>query len=64
MQILRAFQIIKQDGMYKANIIYNTVENGVITKANNRQTMYITDLETTSFVESIDKFLTDLINAE
>lgn len=64
MQILRAFQIIKQDGMYKANIIYNTVENGVITKANNRQTMYITDLEVASCVEGIDKFLTDLINAE
>lgn len=64
MQILRAFQIIKQDGMYKASIIYNTVENGVITKANNRKTMYITDLEVASCVEGIDKFLTDLINAE
>lgn len=64
MQILRAFQIIKQDGMYKANIIYNTVENGVITKANNRQTMYLTDLEVVSCVDGIDKFLTNLINAE
>lgn len=62
MQILRAFQIIKQDGMYKANIIYNTVENGIITKANQRKTIYLTDETTVKNASSLDEFFTQMIS--
>lgn len=65
MQILRAFQIIKQDGMYKATTVFNTIDaNGKTVKNNARRTDYLLDEEMISHVKALDDFLVNIINAE
>ena len=65
MQILRAFQIIKQDGMYKVTTVFNTIDaNGKTVKNNARRTDYLLDEEMISHVKALDDFLVNIINAE
>lgn len=65
MQILRAFQIIKQDGMYKVTTVFNTIdENGKTVKNNERRTDYLLDEEMISHAKALDDFLVNIINAK
>ena len=65
MQILRAFQIIKQDGMYKVTTVFNTIdENGKAVKINNRRSDYLVDADMALHAQALDEFLTGILNAE
>lgn len=65
MQILRAFQIIKQDGMYKVTTVYNSIdENGKTVRNNARRTDYVINEEMVSNIKALDDFFTDMLNKE
>lgn len=65
MQILRAFQIIKQDGMYKVTTVFNTIdETGKTVKVNNRRSDYLVDADMVANAQALDEFLTNMLNAE
>lgn len=65
MEILRAFQIIKQDGMYMVNTISHTVDDeGNILKPNNRNSSYVLEDNVISCLGIVEDYLRDKLNAE
>ena len=65
MKILRAFQVINQDGSAVISSTYNEVnEAGEITKRNEKNSFYAVDKELQMHIDAIRAYLSDLLNSE
>lgn len=57
-KILRAFQIINQDGGYAVSSTYNEVDDaGNQTKKNVRDSFFAVDLELKSHIDAIEEYI-------
>lgn len=57
-QILRAFQVIKRDGMYSVASTYNEVDNqGNIIKLNEKDSFIAMDSILQSHIEAIEQYI-------
>ena len=60
MKILRAFQVIKRDGMYTVSSTYNEVDDqGNITKLNEKDSFIAVDIELNANIAAIEQYIKD-----
>lgn len=58
MKILRAFQVINQDGAYVLSSTYNEVdENGATVRKNVKDSFYAVDEEFKSHIDAIEDYI-------
>lgn len=58
LKILRAFQVIKRDGMYGVASTYNEVDdNGNITKLNEKDSFIAVDSTLQSHIAAIEQYI-------
>lgn len=59
MKILRAFQVINQDGTYVLSSTYNEVDDstGVPTRKNAKDSCYAVDTELKSHIDAIEDYI-------
>lgn len=64
MEILKGFQVIKQDGMNIMNTMSIIVdEKGNITNPNKRSSFYVMDNEVNQKLKDIEDYLSERINS-
>ena len=64
MEILKGFQVIKQDGMNIMNTMSIIVdEKGNITNQNKRSSFYVMDNEVNQKLKDIEDYLSERINS-
>lgn len=64
-KILRAFQIINQDGGYAVSSTYNEVDDaGNRTKKNARDSFFAVDLELRSHIDAIEEYINNRLAGE
>lgn len=60
MKILRAFQVIKRDGMYSVSSTYNEVDGqGNITKLNEKDSFIAVDSELNAHIAAVEQYIRD-----
>ena len=60
MKILRAFQVIKRDGMYSVSSTYNEVDDqGNITKLNEKDSFIAVDSELNAHIAAVEQYIRD-----
>lgn len=60
MKILRAFQVIKRDGMYTVSSTYNEVDDqGNITKLNEKDSFIAVDRELNANIAAVEQYIRD-----
>lgn len=60
MKILRAFQVIKRDGMYSVSSTYNEVDGqGNITKLNEKDSFIAVDEALVSQIAAVEQYIKD-----
>lgn len=60
MKILRAFQVIKRDGMYSVSSTYNEVDGqGNITKLNEKDSFIAVDSELNAHIAAVEQYVRD-----
>lgn len=60
MKILRAFQVIKRDGMYAVSSTYNEVDDqGNITKLNEKDSFIAVDSELNAHIAAVEQYIRD-----
>lgn len=60
MKILRAFQVIKRDGIYNVTSAYNEVDDqGNITKLNEKDSFIAVDATLQLHIAAIEQFIMD-----
>ena len=60
MKILRAFQVIKRDGMYSVSSTYNEVDSqGNITKLNEKDSFIAVDSELNAHIAAVEQYVRD-----
>lgn len=60
MKILRAFQVIKRDGMYAVSSTYNEVDGqGNITKLNEKDSFIAVDSELNAHIAAVEQYIKD-----
>ena len=60
MKILRAFQVIKRDGMYAVSSTYNEVDDqGNITKLNEKDSFIAVDRELNANIAAVEQYIRD-----
>lgn len=60
LRILRAFQVIKRDGIYSVASTYNEVdENGNITKLNEKDSFIAVDPTLQSHIAAIEQYIAE-----
>lgn len=60
MNILRAFQVIKRDGMYAVASTYNEVDDqGNITKLNEKDSFIAVDSELNAHIAAVEQYIRD-----
>lgn len=60
MKILRAFQVIKRDGMYSVSSTYNEVDNqGNITKLNEKDSFIAVDNALIANIAAVEQYIVD-----
>lgn len=60
MKILRAFQVIKRDGMYSVSSTYNEVDGqGNITKLNEKDSFIAVDSELNAHIAAVEQYIKD-----
>lgn len=60
MNILRAFQVIKRDGMYTVSSTYNEVDDqGNITKLNEKDSFIAVDSELNAHIAAVEQYIRD-----
>lgn len=58
MKILRAFQVINQDGGYVLSSTFNEIDDlGNISKRNEKDSFYVIDEEMKTHIESIESYI-------
>lgn len=58
MKILRAFQVIKRDGIYSVSSTYNEVDSeGNITKVNEKDSFMAVDATLQSHISAIETYI-------
>lgn len=58
MKILRAFQVIKRDGMYSVSSTYNEVDGqGNITKLNEKDSFIAVDSELNAHIAAVEQYI-------
>lgn len=58
MKILRAFQVIKRDGMYAVSSTYNEVDDqGNITKLNEKDSFIAVDSELNAHIAAVEQYI-------
>ena len=56
--VLRAFQVIEQDGMKKVNVTYNVLdEKGNVTTKNRKDSFYAVDPELLAHLEAVADYI-------
>lgn len=60
MKILRAFQVIKRDGMYSVSSTYNEVDDqGNITKLNEKDSFIAVDEALAGQIAAVEQYIKD-----
>ena len=60
MKILRAFQVIKRDGVYAVSSTYNEVDNqGNITKLNEKDSFIAVDSALIQNISAVEQYITE-----
>lgn len=60
LKILRAFQVIKRDGIYNVSLTYNEVDgNGNITKLNEKDSFIAVDSTLQSHIAAIEQYIVE-----
>ena len=60
MKILRAFQVIKRDGMYSVSSTYNEVDDrGNITKLNEKDSFIAVDSALIQNISAVEQYITE-----
>jgi hypothetical protein len=60
MKILRAFQIIKRDGMYSVSSTYNEVDDqGNITKLNEKDSFIAVDQQLNTNIAAVEEYIVE-----
>lgn len=63
MKILRAFQVINQDGGYVLSSTFNEIDDlGNISKRNEKDSFYVIDEEMKTHIESIESYIKNRLN--
>ena len=58
LKILRAFQVIKRDGIYNVALTYNEVDgNGNITKLNEKDSFIAVDAALQAHIAAIEQYI-------
>lgn len=58
MKIIRAFQVIKRDGMHSVSTVYNEVDAlGNITATNEKDSFMVMDANISSHIEAIEAYI-------
>lgn len=58
LKILRAFQVIKRDGIYNVSLTYNEVDDqGNITKLNEKDSFIAVDSTLQSHIAAIEQYI-------